>query len=220
MACRARRGTSVPGAAAVTDDILGSAARGAERVSPVLLRRLSICPAGRVVEQYRLASFSARGLWRLSLRRLCRPLPFGFLEPFQAEPLCTSPHTACRPPEKARLSRSVLTGRCCAAASRSAFFNGKTRYPVKRFGKVDGGHGGKAENPFAKGVPPSPRLWRLSLAVHARRYPAVSVLRVCGRAVMAHEWLDIFAGVGLSSPHDDNSFMGGGRCAGSGAGHA
>ena len=41
------------------------------------------------------------------------------------EMLCVSNHTACRFAETPRFFRSILAGQRCAAASRSAFSNGK-----------------------------------------------------------------------------------------------
>ncbi len=68
-----------------------------------------------------------------ALRSAVRSIPrtfgqpdMGVLEPFQFERRCVSSHTACRFAQTPRFFRSLLAGRCCAAASRFAFFNGKT----------------------------------------------------------------------------------------------
>ena len=47
-------------------------------------------------------------------------------EPVLFETRCVSKHPACHFAEKPRVFRAVLAGRRCAAASRSAFFNGRT----------------------------------------------------------------------------------------------
>lgn len=49
---------------------------------------------------------------------------------FPLETLCVSNHAACRFAGKTQSSRSLWAGRGCAAASRPAFFNGKTLYAV------------------------------------------------------------------------------------------
>ena len=60
---------------------------------------------------------------------------------------CISNHTACRFAEKTRFFRSLWAGRRCAAASRSAFFKGKTLYPWRGRGAAHDRRGDGGSQP-------------------------------------------------------------------------
>ncbi|WP_300806907.1 hypothetical protein [uncultured Desulfovibrio sp.] len=87
---------------------------------------VQFCPSAPQIQglQHAASPFSLRSVFPRTLREKLRP------EYFQFETPGVSNHTACRFAEKARFFRSLWAGRRCAAASRFAFFKGKTVWSI------------------------------------------------------------------------------------------